>query len=272
MLISLNRFVTVAKIVSFVFFLSLLSLPFPASAKSQALNPHAFSPTKAEKAFLAKHPVISIGIMDAWPPINYLDANGRPQGLGVAYIKLLNERLKGALKIVPGPFKENMAKVKEKTLDALMDVTPHPERGEFLNFTRPYMEIPHVIVAPKGKDLYAHEKDLYGKTLALEKRFGSVKYFSEKYPQVTIREYPDTWLAIDAVARGEAEAYAGNRAVAVYILENELISNLKIHGRLNKPGSILAIGVRKDWPEMVSILDSALASLTEEEKRQAHGK
>jgi two-component system, sensor histidine kinase and response regulator len=270
--VSLQRFMTIAKLIGLVLFPFLLFSVFPANAKTQPLNPYAFSLTKAEKTFLAKHPVISIGIMNAWPPINYVDANGQPQGLGVAYVKLLNERLNGALQIVPGPFKENMAKVQDKTLDALMDVTPHPERDEFLNFTRPYLDIPHVIVAPKGKDFYASEDDLSGKTLALEKGFGNVKYFTEKYPEVIVREYATTRLAIDAVARGEADAYAGNRAVAIYILENELIQNLKIHGRLNKPGSILAIGVRKDWPEMVSLLDRALASLTEEEKRQAHGK
>ncbi|OPY75713.1 MAG: Virulence sensor protein BvgS precursor [Syntrophorhabdus sp. PtaU1.Bin058] len=269
---SRNRSLTIVKSVGLFFFLLILCAAFSANAKTQPLKPYALSLTNAEKAFLSRHPAVSIGIMDAWPPINYVDAKGQPQGLGVAYIRLLNKRLNGVLKIVPGPFKENLAKVRDRTLDALMDVTPSPEREEFLNFTKLYLDIPHVIVAPKGNVFYASEKDLEGKTLALEKGFGNVKYFTEKYPKVIIREYPDTKLAIDAVARGEADAYAGNRAVAVYILENELIQNLKIHGRLNKPGSLLAIGVRKDWPEMASILDKALASITEEERQRVYGR
>ncbi|MDX9820452.1 MAG: transporter substrate-binding domain-containing protein [Syntrophales bacterium] len=262
-----NRFTALTGFLGGFFFLFHLWFALSACAEPQALQL-----TAAEESFLAKNPAISIGIMDDWPPINYVDGNGQPQGIGVAYVGLLNQRLKDALKIVPGPFSENLKKVKEKTLDSLMDVTPNPEREAYMNFTRAYIDIPHVIVAPKSGKHYASENDLQGKKLALEKGFGNVKYFSEKYPQVSLKEYPDTRLAIDAVARGEADAYAGNRAVAIYIMENELITNLKVHGRLNKPGSVLTIGVRKDWPELASILDKALASTTEEEKRQILGK
>jgi ABC-type amino acid transport substrate-binding protein len=119
--VSRNRFTTIVQFAGLLFLSFLLFSALPGYAKTQAPNPYAFPLTDAEKAFLAKHPAISIGIMDAWPPINYVDANGQPQGLGVAYVKLLNERLGGALQIVPGPFKDNMAKVRDKTLDALME-------------------------------------------------------------------------------------------------------------------------------------------------------
>gem|GEM_PF-443391 len=82
----------------------------------------------------------------------------------------------------------------------------------------------------------------------------------------------DTSLCLDAVARGEADAYAGNRAVAIYIMQQELITNIKVHGRLQKSGSVLAIGVRKDQPRLAAILDKALASLTRAEKREIVGR
>jgi PAS domain S-box-containing protein len=224
--------------------------------------------TPEEVAFLEKHPVIRIGAMDAWPPMNFLDESGQASGLGADYVKALNQQLGGVLEIVSGPFKENLAKVKAKTLDALMDVTPKPEREEFLNFTRIYLDIPHVIVAPQGGPYYNSEADLKDKTLALEKGFYNVKYFREHHPAVKVEEYPDTPLALDGVVRGRADAYAGNRAVAAWIIEQELISNLQFHGRLNKPGSILAIGVRKDWPELATILDKALAAMSRREIRE----
>jgi two-component system, sensor histidine kinase and response regulator len=266
-----NRFSAIA-LIGLLFLLIAPCPAFPVSDEEDPAKSHRLALTDEEKVFLAARPAITIGIMDAWPPVNYVDAYGHPRGIGVAYINLLNKRLNGVLKIVPGPFKENLEKVRAKSLDALMDVTPNAERKQFINFTAPYMDIPHVIVAGKNQKYLASENDLIGKTLALEKGFGNVKYFMDKYPGVAIKEYPDTRRAIDAVARGEADAYAGNRAVAMYILENELITNLKIHGRLNKPGSILSIGVRKDWPEMASILDKALESITEEERKQTFGK
>ena len=218
--------------------------------------------TPEEKEFLRNHPKISIGVMNAWPPLNFIDHSGRPSGLGADYIRALNQRLDGVLEITPGPFVKSLEQVKARELDALMDVTPKPEREEFLNFTQPYLTIPHVIVARHDGPYYASEADLGQKTMALEKGFGNVKYFQENYPDVKIKEYANTALALDAVARGRADVYAGNQAVAVWLMEKELISNLQVQARLRKNGSILAIGVRKDWPELASILDKTLASLS----------
>ena len=223
-----------------------------------------------ENTWLKEHSEISIGIMNGWPPMNFVDDNGKPHGIGVDYIRAVNRRLGGAIKLVPGPFKDNLAAVKAKTLDALMDVTPKPERKEYLHFTRQYLNIPHVIIAPTDGPYFTTEHDLLGQTLALEAGFYNVTYFRNKYPSITIKEYPDTEHALGAVSRGEADAYVGNRAVAAWIMEQELISNLQIQGRAEKPGSVLTIGVRKDWPRFASILDKALADLTVEEVHEIH--
>ena len=224
-----------------------------------------FSPE--ERAFLASHPKIRVGVMDTWPPMNFVDDAGRPSGIGADYIKALNQRLDGALEVVPGPFKQNLKQVKEKKLDALMDVSPKPERQAYLNFTRPYLTIPHVIVARKYGPYFASEPDLNGKTLAMEEGFYGVKDFQDNFPDVNVQVYPNTSMAIGAVSQGRADAYAGNRAAALWVMEKELISNLQIQGRLNRPASVLAMGVRKDWPQLAAILDKAMRSLAPDEVR-----
>ncbi|MBF0112644.1 MAG: transporter substrate-binding domain-containing protein [Desulfamplus sp.] len=226
--------------------------------------------TDAESNWLKHNPKIRIGMMDSWPPIAYLE-NNQPQGIDFEYIKLLNQRLNGILEIVPSSFNTNYEAVKAKTLDAIMDITPKPEREEFCNFTRPYMDIPHVIVGTASGKYYENEESLSNKRVALEKGFGNVAYFKNNYPNVVVKEYENTSLCLDAVARGEADAYAGNRAVATYIMQKELMTNLKVHGRLNKPGSILTIGVRKDFIELAAILDKALATITTSEKQALLG-
>lgn len=227
-----------------------------------------FALTAEEVLWLTEHKLIRIGIMDAWPPFNFVDKDGTPKGIGVDYIKALNQRLDDVLEIVPGDWKTIYSDVKEKRLDALMDITPKPEREAHFNFTDPYLDIPHVIVANKDTPFISSEDSLKGKTLALEKDFGNVKYFRDNYPQVKIKEYRDTPHALGAVSRGEADAYAGNRSVALYIIEKEVISNLQVHGRLKKNGSILAIGTRKDWPMLRDILQKALNDISLTEQRE----
>ncbi len=224
--------------------------------------------TSEEKDWLEEHKPIRIGTMDAWPPFNFVDKEGVSIGIGVDYIKALNRQLGGALEVVPGPWKVISEDVKEKRLDALMDITPKPEREKDFNFTLPYFDIPHVIVSKNDVPFIQDEEHLNGKTLALERGFGNVNHFRKNYPQVKVKEYRDTPHALGAVSRGEADAYAGNRSVALYVIEKEVITNLRTHSRLKKPGSILAIGTRKDWPILRDILQKALDNISQKEKRK----
>ena len=171
-----------------------------ANTPSYASEKAVFSLTAEEKAWLAEHPEISIGIMDAWAPMNFMDETGSPNGIGVDYIKALDQRLGGVLTIEAGPFKENYSRVKNKKLDALMDITPKKEREAFFNFTKPYLTIPHVIVGRKEALYFDSEKDLANKTIALEQGFYNVKYFRKRYPDITINEYGSTSEALDAVS------------------------------------------------------------------------
>lgn len=241
-------------------------LLFWGSVRSQTMEETPLMLTPEEKKWMASHSKVRIGTMDGWPPMDFVDASGQPIGIGADYVHAINRRLGGLLKIVPAPFQENLESVKEKRLDALLDVTPTPYREAYLEFTRPYLVIPHVIVARKDGRYFASEADLANATLALEKGFYSVKYFRDKYPTIEVKEYPDTARALDAVARGRADAYAGNRAVAAWVMDLEIMSTLQVQGRLEREGSVLTIGVRKDWPELASILDKALNALSMDEK------
>ena len=239
-------------------------------------NPNAPYPmlslTPEETAWLEAQSRIEIGIMNGWPPFDFVSLDGRPKGIGVDFIYALNKRLKNKLVIKPGVWSDIYSQVKEKKLAALMDITPKESREPYFNFTRPYLSVPHVIIAPKATPFIASETDLKGKILALEKGFGNVTYFRTQYPDIKIKEYADTKAALDAVARKEADAYAGNRAVALYLMEEEVMLNLKVHGPLKKEGSILAMGIRKDWPILRDILQKALDSLSRKERRKIIGK
>lgn len=239
----------------------------PAQAAEHGQMRPSIPLTEEEKGWLALHPRVLVGVMDSWPPINYVDRNRSPHGIGADYLAAMNKRLGGALVAVPGPFMTNVEKVLNGRLDALMDITRRPDREARFTFTRPYIVISHSIVGRKGGDYFATERDLPGRVIALEQGFHNVAYFRKSHPAVRIREYATTSAALDAVSRGEADAYAGNRAVAVYLMEREFFNNLRLMGTLSGPKSVLQFGVRKDQRLLASILDKALASISVDEER-----
>jgi polar amino acid transport system substrate-binding protein len=224
--------------------------------------------TTEEQAWLLQHPQIEIGVMDAWPPMDFVDKNGVASGIGADIIKLLNSRLGGVLQPRPANWDELYRAVQEKRLAALMAITPTPERSHDFLFTAPYLTVPHAIVTRKQYPPVNRITDLSGKRVAVEKSFMVRRFLAEHHPSVTLMEYADTSDALDAVSRGEADAYIGNRAVALYLIEHELISNLKIQSKIDESVSVNAIGVRKDWPILHDILQKALATLTQGELRR----
>lgn len=222
--------------------------------------------SSAQQAWLKQQTKIRIGIMNAWPPMDYVDRNGKPAGIGVNLIDALNERLNNKLMIVPGLWKENLDAVKEKRLDALMDITPRPDREEFVHFTKPYIDVPHLIYTREGEPPVLSLADLERKTVGVEKGFFIVNVLQEKYPKVKVKEYRTSNDALDALSKAEVDAYVGNRAVANYIIENEVINNVIAQGKIKETSSINAIGVRKDREILRDILQKGLDDISPAER------
>ncbi|OGU22384.1 MAG: hypothetical protein A2X85_05375 [Geobacteraceae bacterium GWF2_54_21] len=242
----------------------LLAIVFSLLASAPALA-QKLDLTVQEKQWLADHPKIRVGVMAAWAPLSFVTRDGEAQGLAIDYVEAINRQLDGALLPQPGRFKDNYDRVLDGRLDAMMDLTSRPEREPLFIFTRPYISIPHVLVGRKSGPYFASEADLAGRTVALERGFYAITHFSKNYPSVAIREYNSTSEALDAVSRGEADAYAGNRAVVIHVIEEEYLNNLRLMGRLENSRSVLQIGVGKDKPLLASILDKALQSIPESE-------
>ena len=239
----------------------LLAAPAPLSA---AVTAPQWTPE--ESAWLRDNPQITVAINHAWPPMDFLAEDGTPQGIGVDFIAALNQRLDDRLRIVPGPWEEIYERVKTGDLDALVDITPRPSREPHFNFTTPYIKVPHAFISREDAPYILSLEDLRGKSLAVEEGFYLNSILERDYPDIEVRNYATTSDALHAVARGDCDAYAGNRAVATYIIHTELFSNLEVHGKLRESASINAIGVRKNAPLLARILQKALDDISLRER------
>ena len=105
--------------------------------------------TIEEKNWLNNQKVISIGAMDNWAPINFVDYNNQASGIGASIVEILNKKLDNKLQINSGSWNTIYEKTKNGELNAILDITPKKEREEFFYFSEPYLQIPHIIVSKK---------------------------------------------------------------------------------------------------------------------------
>lgn len=228
---------------------------------------------ESEKAWLKEHKVIVLGGEANWPPIEFISPEGVHKGLASEYLKLLEQRLGIRLKVLGAfPWAAMLDKVKKKQLAGMACIARSKERESYLRFTKPYFYCPYMIFTRRDYPVIRSLADLSGKTMAVENRFYLHDRLKEQYPQIKLLPVNDTISALKAVAQGKAQAYVGNLLVAEYLIKRLSLNELKIACTPPWPGTQLRIGIRRDWPQLVSILNKTLDTITSEEQYEINSK
>ncbi len=168
------------------------------------------------------------------------------------------------------PWPEGLEHVKNRDgkVDLLLTAMNTAERREFMAFSKDYLELPFKIFTRTDNDAIKKIEDLIGKTVVIEKDFALVNIIRQAYPGIHLLEEMDgvTPEALRILSQGNADAYIGNQPVADYHIVNLGLVNLKVSGNTPFGFHTHAFGVRKDWPELVSILNTAMAAIPFQER------
>ncbi|MBW2690290.1 MAG: transporter substrate-binding domain-containing protein, partial [Deltaproteobacteria bacterium] len=195
--------------------------------------------------------------------------NGQPLGIAIDHLKLIAQRTGVNFKyeVTTQPFAEFLKSIKKHQGSDLTPVlVQNPERDEYLSFTESYLESPLVIFSRQEAGFGWHIADLSGKRVSVLKGSNVQSQLAEQYPEINLVLSASDELALEALATGAADAYIGNLIVASHIIHNRGYGNLHVVAPSTFGNLALSIANRKDWPELTSIIDKALASISEEEK------
>ncbi len=229
--------------------------------------------TDEEKAWLKAHGKIRLGVDAQYPPFEFRDDDGTYVGMTFDYVRLIGERLGIETEIVPDlSWEEVLEGVRNRTIDVLPSAIRTVEREAFMNFTRPHMEFPPVILTRVDFPLIGGMSDIAGRKVALIKGYAVTQHLDNNYPD-TPRLMVDTPLeALRAVADGAVDAAIMNVAVGTFLIRKYNLANLKISAPadIDLPG--LSMGVRKDWPVLRTLIDKALDTITPEEETAIRAK
>jgi PAS domain S-box-containing protein len=228
---------------------------------------------ESEKTWLKEHKVIVLGGEANWPPLEFVSPEGVRQGLAAEYLKLLEQRLGIRLKVLSAfSWADMLQMVKKKQLGGMSCIARSKERESYLIFTKPYFYCPYMVFTKRDHPAIKSIEELAGKTIAVENGFFLHDKIKGQFPRITLLPVPDTLSALKAVVGGKAQAYVGNLMVAEYLIKRHSLGELKITCTPPWPGTQLRIGIRRDWPQLVSILDKALDTITSEEQDEINSK
>lgn len=226
--------------------------------------------TESERAYLAARNPISVCIDPDWWPFEVVNDAGRHVGIAADLLALVAERtgLQFALHVTR-TWEESVGASKSGRCLAMSFLNQTPEREKWLIFTEPLLIDPNALVTLEDRPFIADVAQLKGQTIALPK-------FTAMHEWVT-RDFPNL-VVVDTVTEGEALGLVNERKVdmtlrslivAAHTIKHNGWFNLKISGLIPGYDNRLRVGVLRSESTLRAILDKGIATLTEEDRRNA---
>jgi signal transduction histidine kinase/DNA-binding response OmpR family regulator/ABC-type nitrate/sulfonate/bicarbonate transport system substrate-binding protein len=230
----------------------------------------AITLTAEEKRWLNAHQMIDIGCELHWAPINFVDNNGQCSGVTTDYLHLLEQKLGITFqRNTHASWSTLLKRLENKQSDLLANAVKTPPRTEYLNFTDPYFISPYAIaVNRQTSSSVSSLNDLTGKTVAVVDNFYITEKLKKEFPEIHLLPVDSTLAALRAIAEEKAYAYVGNRTVMSYLLAQQQLPQVTITALDPIDPLFHRFAVRKDWPQLVPILNKAIDSISPQEHRK----
>lgn len=221
--------------------------------------------TEDEKAWLAAHPVIRVGIDRDFAPYEWIDEDGNYVGMAADYMAVLEKKLGVRFQIIKDkPWADILGMAERGELDMLSCAVNTPERSRYLTFTEPYKSTQAIII-DNGQGGFVGSLDhLHGKRVTVEKGYFMQELLQKHHPQIELLLAPDTHEALKLVVDGKADAYVGDAGSANYVIKKDSLLSLRFSGQTDYQ-SRHSVAITKSNPALASMIAKAMASISKEE-------
>jgi PAS domain S-box-containing protein len=213
--------------------------------------------TAAEEAWIEGHKTIRVGMAPIFPPLKFAE-NGVIKGIEPDYLGLLSEYTGIQFEYVVCDLSLMDAKVKSGDIDMFISFFI-PERLAYMSFTTPLMEFNQIIIARNDAPFMSGISALKGKRVATVTGVRLYDKLLSPYPEIEAVPVGTLEEMFKAVSQFKADALISKTFYAGYVMVN--YPDLKIAGIADLPPEPYYYAVRKDYPELVGILNQAIASI-----------
>ncbi|MCF8077386.1 MAG: transporter substrate-binding domain-containing protein [Desulfotignum sp.] len=222
--------------------------------------------TPEEQAWLSHHDGrVRLAHTPDWPPMDFLDKSGTPTGMAADYVRVIEKKLDFNFRVVPvKSWSEMLARAREGTIDVISAGQETEARKKFMTWSTPFLNLKTTIIVRKQNTMKLSLDQMRGMRIGVARQYAVGEFIRQQYPYLTMVDVSNPLEGIRMVSFGELDAMITEVPNALYIIETEKITNLRLAGDTGfelKHG----MGIRKDWPVFSRIIEKTLASITQDE-------
>ncbi len=233
----------------------------------QHYNAASVNLSEEERRYLYEKESITICVDPNWMPFDHIDENGKHEGILADYLKLVADRLNISFQLlVTQTYSESKSKLKEGACSIISgDVFSSENSDDFLA-TDVYYENPRAFAVHTDRAFVDSFEDISDLKIGVEVSSPAIEIISTSYPNTHLIRIEGIEAGLQKVASKEIDAFVTSLGGLVYNIREQALTNVKIGGVLQNNVE-LSVLVNKQEPLLLSIMNKALKSITEHEKR-----
>lgn len=226
-----------------------------------------------ERTWLQGRKVIRFGSDPAWPPFSMRTKDGL-EGIDHDLAELFEARLGVTFEYVPtSSWEATLEKLGRGEIDFVTGFANLRERPVEALYTQSYTAFPLATIMRNDGPFFTSLEQIErrGLVVAVPAGYAPTVYIERNYPGIPLLRTGTSVEALRHVSEGSADVAVENLGVAAYLIRENGLLNLKITGPTRHHFDP-AFGVAPEHPELRSILDKALASVTRQEQLEIYQK
>ncbi len=226
--------------------------------------------TMEEKKYLEKKKVLCIRIDNgAEAPYEYVTESGAYEGIVAGFYHLISKKLNIPIKWkISVPSVLGPRKMEQQQCDLISAVVSDSDMEQHnLSLTSPYIEYP-LVIATDDRALFVDSLDnISDKRVGIEKSASFYNLLESRYPNIDFEPVQTLHQGLLDVQKGELFGVIDAAPKVGFHIQAQQLLDLKISGEIPYKVAFRA-AIPKDNPMLFRIMEKAIHSLTQEEKRQ----
>ncbi|ULG70426.1 transporter substrate-binding domain-containing diguanylate cyclase [Marinobacterium sediminicola] len=223
-----------------------------------------------EREFVRQNPVIRVHNEANFEPFSFYE-DDQPVGHSVDFIRMLAQRVGLKVEFVSGhSWNDYLEMMRNGQLDVMTNIVHSPERAQYMHFTTPYLRLAQGIFRRQDSAPITSAQQLQSRRLVLPEGFYTYEQLSRK-EGFRVEPAKDSLEALMRVSTGTEEVTIEIMRVAEHLLQKYGIPGVAgsaPHQVIAADPLSLRLAITRNKPLLKQILQKAMDSLTEQEKRQ----
>lgn len=234
-------------------------------------NKKDISFTEKEKNFIRENKRLVYTDAD-WSPLSIINKSGKHEGMIADYFRLISSKT-GFEFVYKKSYSlsEVLKSFKDGEVDLIPKIDIKDGSPDDLNFSKSFLSFPLVIVTREKETFIESTSKLNGKKIAALENSASSAFVKDNYPEINLVPSAGIEEGLLKVINGEVFAYVGHMAFVIESMRKLGLQSLKISGATEFIFEH-KIGVSGKDPELLSIVNKAIDSISEKEKREIYNK